>query len=698
MIELKDVLSVEESLNGNLNLGVDYYKGDKGEKGDTPIKGKDYFTQEEIEKVEQDTIDKISLDGFAKKADLADVATSGSYKDLKDKPEPIDLTPYPTKNEVEQSYAKKTEIPTNVSAFTNDAGYLTEHQSLADYALKSEIPDTTNLATKDEVQEVENKIPEPYTLPMATTSTLGGVKPDGTTITVADGVISAVGGSGSGGGANADEETIITNAEGKLETVIGGKYVPAMVDGPVIVNLDPAYDQGGELGPYLTYDIMQELISKGDRLRASLSSGFGEETGCLVDIDTSITDTYKLTCKYTITSVKVVYTGIGTKDNWKCSRQFDGGSSGFNSTGNYFYSLVEGKKLSPIKVEAIPFQGPILKAKNDKLTINPILFNAGNNYVTIGYSEGSQAKADRGGVCIGHWSSCGGDGFVVGNNNSAGYKGVNIQGVWSSGDYSVAIGGSGNSINPDKKYNIIIGGEGLKTEKSNHQQVFGKYNTIDNNSQYIHVVGNGTSDSARSNAYTLDWSGNGTFAGTVSSSTGADYAEYFEWKDGNPNNEDRVGYIVCLDGDKIVKANTGDDILGICSGTAMVLGDSGEWNWNKRYLTDDFGRIIYEDRIEHYEAIYSPDGELIKDAWDEEVYAPKQNPDYDSSKPYIKRADRPEWQIVGMMGKLYVRDDGACVVNGYADVKDGIATKATGKTNMRVMERVNDSIIRVLMK
>ena len=130
----------------------------------------------------------------------------------------------------------------------------------------------------------------------------------------------------------------------------------------------------------------------------------------------------------------------------------------------------------------------------------------------------------------------------------------------------------------------------------------------------------------------------------------------------------------------------------------MVLGDSAEWNWNKRYLTDDFGRIIYEDRMEHHEAIYNPDGELIKEAWDEEVHAPKQNPDYDASRPYVKRADRPEWQIVGMMGKLYVRDDGSCMVNGYADVKDGIATKASGKTNMRVMERVTDNIVRVLMK
>ena len=70
-------------------------------------------------------------------------------------------------------------VPTKVSELENDSGYLTEHQSLAEYAKKTEIP-------------------APYTLPTASTSTLGGVKVDGNTITIADGVISAKGGSGGG--------------------------------------------------------------------------------------------------------------------------------------------------------------------------------------------------------------------------------------------------------------------------------------------------------------------------------------------------------------------------------------------------------------------------------------------------------------------------------------------------------------------
>lgn len=51
---------------------------------------------------------------------LAAVATSGSYADLSDKPT------IPT-------------VPTNVSAFVNDAGYLTQHQSLAAYVKSTEL-------------------------------------------------------------------------------------------------------------------------------------------------------------------------------------------------------------------------------------------------------------------------------------------------------------------------------------------------------------------------------------------------------------------------------------------------------------------------------------------------------------------------------------------------------------------------------
>jgi hypothetical protein len=96
----------------------------------------------------------------------------------------------------------------------------------------------------------------------------------------------------------------------------------------------------------------------------------------------------------------------------------------------------------------------------------------------------------------------------------------------------------------------------------------------------IFIVGNGDLEDVtkKSNALILDTHGNLTVSGTVSNS-GEDYAEYFEWADSNILNEDRVGYIVTLQEDKICKAQPGDDILGIISGTACVIGDEAAYEW-----------------------------------------------------------------------------------------------------------------------
>ena len=260
--------------------------------------------------------------------------------------------------------------------------------------------------------------------------------------------------------------------------------------------------------------------------------------------------------------------------------------------------------------------------------------------------------------------------------------------------------GSGTNCHSKNEYEQHAFGMGKFVNTRGNQFVIGKANITDNQDgptpSYYFIIGNGTDRtvSARSNALTVDPTGNLAIAGTMSSA-GADYAEFFEWKDGNPEAEDRVGYIVSLDGDKIILANEDDYILGVVSGTATVLGDNPEWNWAKRWVTDDFGRIQYEDKVIHHEA-EEINGETIP-AWDETIKAPVVNPDYNPDQKYIKRADRPEWSAVGMMGKLYVRDDGTCQVNGFAKPINGVATASTSGT-MRVIERVSDNVIRVVIK
>lgn len=58
--------------------------------------------------------------------------------------------------------------------------------------------------------------------------------------------------------------------------------------------------------------------------------------------------------------------------------------------------------------------------------------------------------------------------------------------------------------------------EGWSTIASSaFQHVQGQCNIEDTTGTYAHIVGNGTKDTSRSNAHTLDWSGNAWYAGTV---------------------------------------------------------------------------------------------------------------------------------------------------------------------------------------
>lgn len=99
--------------------------------------------------------------------------------------------------------ANKADIPTKISELENDSNFLTEHQDLSSYAKTEDIPTElpANGGNADTVNNhtVNTDVPSDavftdtvYTLPIATTEILGGVMPDGTTITVDEnGVISS---------------------------------------------------------------------------------------------------------------------------------------------------------------------------------------------------------------------------------------------------------------------------------------------------------------------------------------------------------------------------------------------------------------------------------------------------------------------------------------------------------------------------
>ena len=124
--------------------------------------------------------------------------------------------------------------------------------------------------------------------------------------------------------------------------------------------------------------------------------------------------------------------------------------------------------------------------------------------------------------------------------------------------------------------------------------IFGKYGNLAE--AYALALANGNSLKEPGLAFKVLSDGS-VHADAEYSTPCADYAEFFEWEDKNPENEDRVGYFVKLSGDKISKCDDFDTPLGIVSATPAIIGDSGELHWKNKFLTDDFGRLQYHEVI-----------------------------------------------------------------------------------------------------
>ena len=193
------------------------------------------------------------------------------------------------------------------------------------------------------------------------------------------------------------------------------------------------------------------------------------------------------------------------------------------------------------------------------------------------------------------------------------------------------------------------------------------------------------------NGMELRYKGDLNVFGAVNSNTGADYAEYEEWQDGNKKNADRRGLFVTEVDDFIRISNENDnpdEVLGIVSSTPAICGDAKSLAWKGIFAKDVFGNI--ETTVEEVE---NENGEKAQ------IAKPKINPDYRSDQQYTSRSDRPEFSPVAYVGKVIAIDDGTCEVNGYCKPgKGGVATKSEYKTRFRVRKRIDDThvLVRIL--
>lgn len=261
-----------------------------------------------------------------------------------------------------------------------------------------------------------------------------------------------------------------------------------------------------------------------------------------------------------------------------------------------------------------------------------------------------------------------------------------MSGVYNraSGQYSSVIGGRGNHA---ANISSVAMGGGSKTRNN-----------------FDIVIGGTSTNSANVNNNTITLSGiTGDIAivGTVQNGW-ADYAEYFEWNDGNPSGEDRVGFFVSLNGEKITIGNS--YIIGVVSATPGVVGDSAALHWNGMHIRDEWNRRVLESYSaftfefkkeiktifvdkngKKYKEYPNPSfvsgievSEAVPSSATTEIFmVPKMNPEFSPDLEYTPRTIRKEWAPVGLLGKLYVRT--AEVITGnFVDANSkGLAVNGT---------------------
>lgn len=317
------------------------------------------------------------------------------------------------------------------------------------------------------------------------------------------------------------------------------------------------------------------------------------------------------------------------------------------------------------------------------------------------------------------------------NNTSVGGCSNHVSGMWNMSEYSVAVDCSGakntisnsrntyvsgvNNILEGVADSIVVGtlnivkGDKTKDQMAKYNAVFGHHNEILNydrclvagawnhatannqtvigvnakstyqsseNADILFNIGNGQERDGtliQNSAMQVDFSGN-VYAGGAYKTIGADYAEYFEWLDGNVDNQDRIGLFVTLDGDKIKLANKDDYILGVISANPSIVGNSAELDWHDKYKTDVYGRLIYD-----------------------ESHNPIVSKNYNDTLEYVPRGARKEYSKVGLLGQLVVQDDGTCEVNGCCTANvNGVATKSD--SGYRVIKRIDETHIKIILK
>ncbi len=279
------------------------------------------------------------------------------------------------------------------------------------------------------------------------------------------------------------------------------------------------------------------------------------------------------------------------------------------------------------------------------------------------------------------------------NANTNQKFGVKANGMIQGGSNIFAGRVESDQSSPTSQYLGSNGTTVIVYPNSNNQNTRIDARTTDNSQQVYRA------DTGGGVVIKFESDGDGRFDGGADIGNASDYAEYFEWSDGNTSSADRRGMTVILDGEKIRPAIDSDDtskIIGVVSAKPAVVGDSAWSEWQLAHLKDaygswvtkdeewlvwnKFGTFIDTDGVEktnpqpdindhnlsaEYEILVSDidaekaKGNVPQEAIDQNLRFTRPsrtyNPDYDPTRTYVPRSERKEWDAIGLMGKLVVR-------------------------------------------
>ena len=247
-----------------------------------------------------------------------------------------------------------------------------------------------------------------------------------------------------------------------------------------------------------------------------------------------------------------------------------------------------------------------------------------------------------------------GDGNVLRVENAAARTDAELYDATSNGTRQFSVKASGRCEAREFEVCSLVAGSFLGGDGGSSDGIFSRpdgqaYISIDDTFYFRDNV----NTTANRRGVMETNTGNFKVTGSFTSSASLDYSEYFEWYDGNPDNEDRIGYSVSLfpGTDMIKKCEEGETPIGIVSGTSGFTGGGADIYWKGYWEQDAWGRPVDAQQLIHGEPVFNEDG------------TPKMkrvvNPDWDSTSmdTYIPRKDRKEWACVGLLGQVLMRPE-----------------------------------------